>query len=61
MALLGGLPTLSGHISSRPVSEEESMAKLSIPCPLCGRRLWASTLKKGENYCPHCFEKFTAE
>jgi hypothetical protein len=40
---------------------EKSAADLSIPCPLCGRQLRVSTLKQGENWCPHCFEKFIAE
>jgi len=34
---------------------------LTIPCPLCGQRLMISTVKQGENYCPHCSEKFVAE
>jgi predicted amidophosphoribosyltransferase len=33
----------------------------TIPCPLCGRQLRVSTLKRGENWCPHCFEKFVVE
>jgi hypothetical protein len=33
----------------------------AIPCPLCGKSLWIATLRRGENYCPHCFEKFIAE
>jgi hypothetical protein len=32
-----------------------------IPCPLCGKRIRAATLKQGENFCPHCFEKFLVE
>lgn len=32
-----------------------------IPCPLCGKQIKAETLKQGENFCPHCFEKFVAE
>ena len=35
--------------------------ELSIPCPLCGKLLRVSTLKQGENWCIHCFEKFIAE
>jgi hypothetical protein len=33
----------------------------TIPCPLCGERLEISTLKRGENYCPYCHEKFVGE
>jgi hypothetical protein len=36
-------------------------AELSIPCPLCGKHLKVSTLKRGENWCSYCFEKFIAE
>jgi uncharacterized Zn-finger protein len=32
-----------------------------VPCPLCGQRIKVAMLKQGENWCPHCFEKFTAE
>jgi hypothetical protein len=32
-----------------------------IPCPLCGKQLWISTLKHGDNYCPHCFDKFAID
>lgn len=32
-----------------------------ILCPLCGKRIRAATLKQGEKFCPHCFEKFVAE
>jgi len=39
----------------------KTAAELSIPCPLCGKHLIVSTLKQGENWCPHCFEKFIAE
>jgi hypothetical protein len=34
---------------------------LTIPCPLCSQQLRVTTLKQGENWCPHCFEKFIAE
>jgi len=33
----------------------------SIPCPLCEKHIRISTLKQGDNWCPHCFEKFIAE
>jgi hypothetical protein len=39
---------------------QETAAGPSIPCPLCGKRLTLSTLKQGENWCPHCFGKFVA-
>ena len=32
-----------------------------IPCPLCQKQIRAATLKEGENFCPHCFEKFVVE
>jgi hypothetical protein len=32
-----------------------------IPCPLCAQSLKVSSLKQGENWCPHCFEKFIVE
>jgi hypothetical protein len=32
-----------------------------VPCPLCGKQIRAETLKQGENFCPHCFEKFMVE
>jgi uncharacterized Zn-finger protein len=32
-----------------------------IPCPLCGKQIRASFLKQGENFCPHCSEKFMVE
>src|ERR1017187_5557719 len=32
-----------------------------ILCPLCGQRIKVSTLKRGENYCPHWFQMFMAE
>jgi len=32
-----------------------------IACPLCGQGIRVSTLKTGENFCPHCFDKFVAE
>ena len=33
----------------------------TIPCPLCSQQLQVSTLKQGENSCPHCLGKFVAE
>lgn len=32
-----------------------------IPCPLCGQGIGISTLKQGENWCPHCLQMFNAE
>jgi hypothetical protein len=46
---------------SRPQTPETATDDLRIPCPLCGQRIRVSTLKPGENWCPHCFEKFIAE
>lgn len=34
---------------------------VAIPCPLCTQQLPVSTLKQGDNWCPHCFGKFVAE
>ncbi|MFZ1074156.1 MAG: hypothetical protein WAO21_12085 [Verrucomicrobiia bacterium] len=45
----------------RPPEPEMTAADLSIACPLCGERLAVSSVKRGENYCPHCSEKFIAE
>jgi len=42
-------------------AQEESIDEARIPCPLCGQQLWVSTLKRGDNYCPHCFQKFIVE
>jgi hypothetical protein len=39
----------------------EGIADARVLCPLCGRHLWAATLKPVNNYCPHCFEKFIVE
>ena len=30
-------------------------------CPLCAAKINAAVLKLGENYCPHCYEKFNVE
>ena len=38
-----------------------AVAPDNIPCPLCGQRIRISTLKPGDNFCPHCFERFVAE
>jgi hypothetical protein len=40
---------------------QKTAAELSVPCPLCGKHLNVSTLKQGENWCPHCFQKFIGE
>ena len=42
-------------------AREEITDEARIACPLCGQQLWVATLKRGENYCPHCFEKFIVE
>jgi len=31
------------------------------PCPLCHVRIRGAYLKQGENFCPHCFDKFVIE
>jgi ribosomal protein L40E len=53
------------HVATAPISPTPSppkpAANPSIPCPLCGKPLRVSTLKQGENWCIHCFEKFIAE
>jgi hypothetical protein len=58
-------PTAPAAVVSPPVPQprepEKTTADLSIPCPLCGQPLRISTLKKGENYCPYCSEKFITE
>lgn len=45
----------------KPAPQQPPRAPESIPCPLCGQQLRISTLKQGENWCPHCYEKFIAE
>jgi hypothetical protein len=47
--------------ASRSPAPEKAFEDLSIPCPQCGHSLKVSTLKQGENYCPHCSQKFIAE
>lgn len=42
-------------------SPEKAAEEACIPCPLCGQGLTISTLKRGENWCPHCSQKFMAE
>jgi hypothetical protein len=44
-----------------PPPEPQAVEDLKMPCPLCGKSLWISMLKPGDNYCPHCFEKFIVE
>jgi ribosomal protein L37AE/L43A len=56
-------------VSKQPAAEQIMQAAPSqkptpvstIPCPLCSQAIKISTLKQGENYCPHCYEKFVAE
>ena len=45
----------------QPPAPEKPMADFYISCPLCGKPLRVSTLKQGENWCSHCFEKFKAD
>ena len=47
--------------SEQREAQEESIDEARIPCPLCGQQLWVATLKRGDNYCPHCFQKFIVE
>ena len=54
------LPVLA-EVSEQAVAREESIGEARIPCPLCGQHLWVANLKRGDNYCPHCFEKFIVE
>jgi hypothetical protein len=51
-----------------PVSKEPAAERVvqptpvsSIPCPLCSQAIKISALKQGENFCPHCYQKFVAE
>ncbi len=39
----------------------EPEADDTVACPSCGEPLKISTLKPGENSCPHCFAEFDAE
>jgi hypothetical protein len=48
------------QLPKKPSAPEPSEV-LAIPCPLCGQQLQVSTLKRGENWCPYCSEKFIAE
>jgi hypothetical protein len=58
-------PVASRPTPSPPVVQPQTLIQtnydLRIPCPLCGQRIKVSDLKQGENWCPHCFEKFIAE
>jgi len=54
-------------IEAKPKSNRMEFGMGSFPegsrisCPLCGQSIRVSILKVGENFCPHCFEKFVAE
>jgi hypothetical protein len=54
-------PVASSAVLPPPPLPLKPGEELTIPCPLCGKFLRISTLKQGENWCPHCFEKFVAE
>ncbi|MGO8928322.1 MAG: hypothetical protein ACLQU3_15750 [Limisphaerales bacterium] len=54
-------PVASPPVLPPPPPPPKPAEQLTIPCPLCGKLLRVSTLKQGENWCPHCFEKFVAE
>jgi hypothetical protein len=49
------------HLREKEQPPESAVFDMRIPCPLCGQRIKVSDLKQGENWCPHCFEKFIAE
>jgi hypothetical protein len=57
----GALPPVPDDVSAQPEAHEERIDEARIPCPLCGQHLWVATLKPGDNYCPHCYEKFVVE
>ncbi|HEV2694520.1 MAG TPA: zinc ribbon domain-containing protein [Verrucomicrobiae bacterium] len=44
-----------------PAQQTDLSGPSHIPCPLCTQKIRVSLLKAGENFCPHCFEKFIAE
>jgi hypothetical protein len=44
-----------------PPAPPKPVEDTSIPCPTCSQPLKVSTLKRGENWCIHCLEKFVAE
>jgi ribosomal protein L37AE/L43A len=48
-------------VATPPPTKPEPAVDATMPCPLCGKNLWIGTLKRGENYCRHCFKKFIAE
>jgi hypothetical protein len=54
-------PEPAGMAPSTPPKPSSTAPEGAVPCPLCGRSLWVSTLKHGENYCPHCYERFIVE
>lgn len=54
-------PVVAPTPISPPPEPEQTSIEDSIPCPLCEQRLKIATLKKGENWCPHCFQKFIVE
>lgn len=51
----------TGASVAQPLASQKPAPDSTIPCPLCGRSIMISTLKQGENHCPHCYEKFIAE
>jgi hypothetical protein len=55
------LPPVPAEVSVQPQAGEESADELRIPCPLCGQQLWVANLKRGDNYCPYCFQLFIVE
>ena len=61
--LVGG--SRSAPVPAAPITQvrplPSSAQESTIPCPLCDQRIRVSSLKPGENFCPHCYEKFVAE
>jgi len=55
------VPTAVPQAVTTPPPPPEPATVPTTPCPLCGKSLLISILKRGENYCPHCFGKFIAE
>jgi hypothetical protein len=54
-------PVVAPTPISPPPEPEQTTVEDFIPCPLCEQRLKIAALKQGENWCPHCFQKFIVE
>jgi len=57
---LSAVPAVKQPQEMTPI-DFDMTGEARILCPLCGKKIKVSTLKQGENICPHCFEKFNAE